>query len=80
MNPAMNPTVNNQIADLAADLRRQAALFDGNQGDHVHGMRAGLLLAAVQVQHLANTAPASHNSDNGMPSPWMRRNLGKVAS
>lgn len=51
------------IQDLADTLRGQADKLDGNLGDHVHGMRAGLLLAAVQVQRLANESKGANLRD-----------------
>lgn len=48
----------NRIHELAADLRAQADRFSGDQSEHVHGMYAGLRLAAVQVERLANEVEA----------------------
>lgn len=53
----MTSKTRGQLSLLALDLRRQARqleTYPGEHGDHVHGMREGLLLAAVQVQLLAN--------------------------
>ena len=44
------------LQELANELRRQADELDGDYGPHVYGMRAGLLLAAVETQHAATEA------------------------
>lgn len=52
----MTTETRDELSRLALTLRRQAAkleAFPGEHGEHIHGMRAGLLLASVEIQQLA---------------------------